>query len=107
MAEFVNTIDVVGDDALVDSIITGTITEFKDDTVITIGYNMFYGCASLVTVDIPAVTEIQQQAFRGCSKLVSVNIPNVTVIDSAFYTCQNLTKVDAPRLVAINGWSAF
>ena len=33
MAEFINTIDVVGDEALADSIIERTITEFKDDHV--------------------------------------------------------------------------
>ena len=36
MTDFTNTIDVVGDEALSDSIIERTITEFKDDHVITV-----------------------------------------------------------------------
>ena len=38
MTDFTNTIDVVGDEALSDSIIERTITEIKDDHVLTVGH---------------------------------------------------------------------
>ena len=107
MAEFVNSIDVVGDDALVDSIISRTITEFKDNTLITIGGNAFASCANLITVDIPAVTVIESEGFRDCLKLETVNIPSVTTINGAFYYSKKLTTVDAPKLVSMKGWSSF
>ena len=50
MAEFINTIDVLGDDAVMDSIIERTITEFKDNVIQTIGQYAFYGCTNLVTL---------------------------------------------------------
>ena len=42
MSEFINTIDVLGDDAVIDSIIDRTITEFKDNTLTTIGQYAFF-----------------------------------------------------------------
>lgn len=50
MTDFTNTIDVVGDEALSDSIIERTITEFKDDHVLTVGHGAFYYCTALTKI---------------------------------------------------------
>ena len=76
MSEFINTIDVLGDDAVVDGIIQRTITEFKDNVVSKVGQYAFYGCASLTNVDLPAVTEIENDAFNGCTILTVVVLRN-------------------------------
>ena len=76
MAEFINTIDVLGDDAVIDSIIERTITEFKDDVITTVGQYAFYGCTALTVVDVPNVTRIEQNAFCKCSALNALILRN-------------------------------
>jgi hypothetical protein len=66
---FVNTVDVLGDDVVVDSIIEGTITEFRDDTITKIGAGKFYACKNLKLVDLPNVTDIGSVAFFGSTAL--------------------------------------
>ena len=108
MVEFVNTIDVLGDDALVDSLIEKTLTEFKDNTLTAIGENAFYDIKQLTTIDVPSAITIRDQAFRGCNRLAEVNIPSVTTIGyGAFYSDERLVKLDAPMLTAINGRIVF
>ena len=50
----------------------------------------FYGCSSLVSIELPAsITEIGGNAFRGCSSLASARMPaNMPEIGlSAFHGC--------------------
>lgn len=123
MAEFINTIDVLGDDAVIDSIIQRTITEFKDNTLETVGKYAFYGCTALETVDMPNATSIGESAFYGSGPLTDVNFPNVTKIEnnafraakltranfpelpasasSAFYDCKSLTQANFPKLTTV------
>lgn len=114
MADFINTVDVLGDDAVIDSIINRTITEFKDDSVITIGPSAFYGCKQLTEVDCPAVTIIDQNAFYGASMLSRVNFPNAvelhpykTTASSAFRNCTSLRTAVFPEVTSINGYYLF
>ena len=98
MADFINTIDALGDDAVIDSIINRTITEFKDDRITKVGQSAFQKCTSLKTLDIPSVLTINYGAFYGCTALSSINIPAVTSINAynAFSNCKALTKVVLP-----------
>ena len=99
MAEFINTIEVVGDEALTDSIIQRTITEFKDMMVRTVGLSAFYGCNKLEIVDLPNVTTLNNSAFRYCSALRSINLPSATSLgDYSFQGCSTLSFVDLPKL---------
>lgn len=61
-----------------------------------IGYQCFYNCSSLVTVNLPeGLKEIRSQAFSGCSSLSKINIPSsVTAISDAFSGCSKLTSVN-------------
>ena len=72
MADFINTVDVIGDEALMDSIIDRSITEFHDETITTVGEYAFYGCNALAKVDVPNVTSIAAYSLYGCSGLYAL-----------------------------------
>ena len=69
MSEFINTIEVLGDEATMDAIIERTITEFRDNVLTGVGVYAFYGCAALETVDLPGITSIAANAKQNCSSL--------------------------------------
>lgn len=68
------------------------------------GYT-FYGCPLLETVELPeSVTEIGFGAFGGCNSLSSVNTSNVkTIGGDAFVDCGLLTSVDCSSAERIGG----
>lgn len=129
MADFINTIDVLGDDVVMDSIIQRTITEFKDDVITHVGSNAFYECTALETVDLPNVTVIGSESFFRCSSLTSINIPRATFLGSRcigatgiksicipsvkdltsqqFRDATLLEKIDAPVLERLSGSSVW
>ena len=53
MAKFINTIDKLGDNAVMDSIIDGSIVEFMDDGAFNIFNTAFDGCTALRTINCP------------------------------------------------------
>ncbi len=76
-------------------------------TVTSIGDSAFYGCSSLVSVDMPSVTSIGERAFYNCASLASVEMPSVKKIgEYAFSQCTSLVSVDLPSAVSI-GNGAF
>lgn len=106
MSGFINTIDVLGDDVVIDSIIDRTITEFKDDTLTSVGKYAFYNCTALSNVDIPNATGLYGYSFQGCTALVSINAPNVTNQDLPwehyqFKNCTALKSVNLPALTQV------
>lgn len=102
MADFINTIDVLGDDAVVDGIITGTITEFKDDTITEVGKSAFRDCAELEVVCFPNVTKALGNAFHRCRSLKSADLPNLTDADAYLFSeCESLSSVNLPKLTTI------
>jgi hypothetical protein len=103
MAEFVNTIDALGDDAVVDSIITRTITEFKDDKITSVGNNAFNGCVSLSEVSLPECTHLMAGAFGGCSALEEISMPNlVTTSGAVFQGCTALKRINMPEVTNLD-----
>ena len=99
MADFVNTIDLLGDEAVTKALVERTITEFTK--------NAFYCHPSLQSVNFPNATVINEYAFYS-SALVSVNAPKVTSANiSAFHYCSALTSVNLPNLWGVpqNGFS--
>jgi hypothetical protein len=95
---------------------TNTLIQGCNNSVIPngvtyIGYDAFYGCTGLTSIDIPAsVTAIYGKAFMGCTGLTSIEIPaSVTNIDQwAFDDCTSLNSVTiyAPELSGY-GYGAF
>lgn len=107
MSEFINTTDLLGDDAVCDGIITKTLTEYADDTIKDIGDYSFYNCAKLKKVDLPNAERIGVFSFYGCSGIETVNIPLATEIGNyAFYSNGKMKSVNAPLATSL-GKMAF
>ena len=93
-----NTIDIIGDNALIDQIISRTITEIEDDTLLSVGSTAFSSCSSLTSVKLTAATSIDGSAFNGCSNLTSIKLPATTSIgSSAFGSCTKLADIYLPN----------
>lgn len=107
MSEFTNTIDIVGDDVLADSIIARSVTEFHDNVVQKIGTGAFANCDLLTSVDCPTATSVSGSAFAYCDVLIDANLPLVTTIGvQVFDNCPALTKITLPSVTSI-GSQAF
>lgn len=106
MSEFINTIDVLGDDAVIDSIIQRTITEFKDNRVKTLGQWAFNGCKELEIVDLPNLTDAWgEEIFAGCVSLKSISFPKLIswrATASLFSGCTNLASVSLPQITVLD-----
>lgn len=111
MSDFINTIDALGDDAVMDSIIDRTITEFKDDQLTTVNSYAFYGCTALETVDLPNVTSVGNYAFDKAGSTtdgLELNLPNLTTMSygglaGAYVTTLYLPKISQIPLQAFSG----
>lgn len=103
MSDFVNTYELIGDQALTDGLIDGTVTDLKDDRITSIRTCMFRYNKSLVSIDCPNVTNIGYQSFDSATALKSVRFNNATYIDNyGFAACTSLTDVDLPLLAEAN-----
>ena len=80
MAEFINTVDIIGDDALTDSIIDRSITEYRDDSLTNIGIYAFNRCSKLTTIDFPSISSMGSSQFSGCSALATIILRNNTLV---------------------------
>ena len=92
---------------------TGTITDcdwsvteavipdtIEGVSVTSIGYEAFYGCYGLSSIEIPAsVTSIEERAFYDCEGLSSIEIPaSVTSIGTeAFVYCSSLSNINVEK----------
>ncbi len=104
MADFINTVDVIGDDVLTDSIIMKTVTEYKDDQIKQLGWYAFYNCIALECVDLPNITIMGQGVFTGCSGLKKINIPKITALQQGTFSgCSSLVVLDLPGVTALMG----
>ena len=107
MSDFVNTVDSIGDEALINSIINRSITEIRDNYVTSIGAYALYGCSNLAAVDFPAAASIGDSAFQSCTNLATVDFPVVAKVGQyAFKDCSKLTAVNLPVATSI-GMAAF
>ena len=75
MADFQNTIDIVGDAVAARMIVDRTIEEYNDDVMTSVGEYAFYNCSALTSVYIPRITSIANFVFYNCSNLESVYLP--------------------------------
>ena len=107
MSEYTYTVDVIGDDALTDSVIMRTVTEVIDQHINTISDYAFYGCTALKTVIGANVTGIRSDCFTGCTALETVSFPVLKIMDGYFRNCTALKNVDLPQLKDIRRQYAF
>ena len=107
MSDFINTTDILGDDAVCDGIITKTLSEYADNHITAIGDYVFYNCNKLRSLNLPKATSIGVFAFYGCSLMIMVELPVATLIDNyAFYNGRSLEVINVP-LVTELGKAAF
>ena len=105
---YVNTIDVFGDDVLTDALITREFPEefsgdFIDDKIIKVGAYSLYGCNDVVNAYLPLVTIVQASGFAYSMNLLSVDLPECTeVAQSALQHCEKLLEVNMPKLIRLN-----
>lgn len=92
--------------ALADSIVERTITEFTNHRITKIGSYAFARHSLLTKIDIPNVTHIDLYGFNYCTGLTEIVLPSVKRIESqSFNSCGKLTKIDAPMLEYIGSHS--
>lgn len=104
MNGFINTVDVIGDEALINSFIDGSITEYKDNKVTTIRENCISYLNSLTIVELPKVTTVGDSNFVFCPALLTVILPQITVVYSnTLYNCEALATVDFSNVTNIYG----
>jgi hypothetical protein len=103
---FVNTVDVIGDDALTDSIIDRSITTYNDDSLINIGAYALSNCSNLTSANFPSVTALSMNVFLRCSNLRCVDLASVLVTfgNGVFSNCTNLEALilRGNRVSAVN-----
>lgn len=105
MPAFINTIDILGDDAVLDRIIDRSITEFKDDVITSLGQNALRNCSNLIHVDLPSVTAVGREAFAKCTALNYVNLPIANNISNmVFDHCSSLISITLPAATAITDY---
>ena len=103
MADFINTIDTLGDDAVFGSIINKTISEFKDTKVTKVGRSAFCKCTALTVVDLPNADEAGIYAFQGCTALKTVNLAKANRLNQrCLEGCNALTELNAPMVKIID-----
>lgn len=91
-----------GGSELEDALVTGTLSEYRNDRVTSIGSCAFYSYSSLISIDFPNVTDIGSFAFQYCYNLTDINFPNAINIGAyAFSFCTNLTNLNLPNVTDI------
>lgn len=137
MSDFINTVDTIDDDVLMDSLITKSFSgSFNDDKITQIKPYAFAYCTNLESVCFPNVTNIGGGAFTGSglkaitpetfpkvtrfpyqygprtfseSALETVEWPSLTSLDEdeLFPDCTSLKSISLPNLSEIEGYGGL
>lgn len=110
MPNFVNTIELLGDNPTFVAMVEGTLEEFNDDVLATIRGSAFQLYRTLKSVNLPNVIEIKSTAFQNCSNLTTVQLAKATSIGgSAFQYCGSLKTLVLrnPTVVTLSSTSVF
>lgn len=110
MSDYVNTVSVIGDQALTDSIIDGSVTEIVDDYTTSVfelarRTNLkkavflsatyvgdMSGCTALEELVLPKVESYR--SFRDCASLKKIELPSLTGVLGDMWGCRALEYVD-------------
>lgn len=91
-----------GTDERFKQLVEKTIAEVSDDTVTSVGSDVFKSCSQLTSVNLPLATSVGSGAFNSCYQLTSINLPSVTSIGTnAFSSCSKLTSVNVPNVTSV------
>ncbi len=111
MAVVEKTIDIIGDDAFCDMLITRTIPEgapadIYDDAVKSLRSYALRGIVELQSVHMPNVTRCGASALYNCRGLKTVEMENCTQIDErAFQDTPILESFTMPKLKTMGSYS--
>lgn len=99
--------DNLFDTAIEDALVSGTLTTYSNDRVTTARWSVFKG-TNIEYLDFPNATgTLGTTALQGSSKLKGINIPKITQVnDQAFMNCTALEKISLPSVDKISS-SAF
>lgn len=98
---------------LLEKVLDDSVTTFEiHEDCKAIDYEVFSGCDSLISINIPSHVEcIYSQAFSGCDSLSSVSFElptSLTQLDSGvFHNCSSLTEFTVPSTVTTMGERLF
>lgn len=79
MAEFINTIDVLGDDGLFDALVENTLEEFSDNVITMLGWSVLGYQPNLKKVNVPNVTVIWNHCFYNSASLTALILSSSTI----------------------------
>lgn len=102
MSDFINSIEVLGDETVLKSLISRNITEYKDDILLTVGQNAFSYCYYMTNVDLPNVETIGLSAFSNCAALVSINIQKLKSVPTTGFNNTRIERISIPNATSIN-----
>ena len=69
-------------------------------------YRALYKRESLISIDLPKCTTVDECAFENCTSLENVNLPECTTVDmSAFSHCEKLQNVNIPKCTIIESFT--
>lgn len=101
MAEFINTIDALGDEVVINTVIDRSITEFKDNQITSVSDAAFSGCTSLTEIELPEVTSVGQYAFGYCN-FAELNMPKLkSAGNNAFRYNTSIKALDGPNITSL------
>lgn len=105
---FINTRDVIGDQATLDGLVGHTLSEFSENGANAIGSYAFHMNTGLNYVEMPGIVgSVGHYAFARCGNLKSAIFADLKQLGSSmFQSCSSLTTISAPELVS-GGMSAF
>jgi len=106
MSDFINSVDILGDEAVTVSLIDATITEFSDDVITKVGGHGFRGCSKLKTLNLPKVTSVPGNFITDCASLTELHLPGLTSIGMnafSYRLCPN-KRLTFPSLTSIGNY---
>lgn len=93
-----------GSDDIARALVDRSITEYRDDTIKSVGDSAFRRCGNLTNVQLPSAERIGNEAFAYCANIVSIDLPNATTAGAgAFTNCSSLVNLNLPKVSVIGG----
>ena len=94
MNEFIDTIDVLGEQEFRKEFFARTLTEFRDSHLTSVASTMLRGFSALSIIDLPNCKILGGYPFSGCSKLLSVNLPYISSTTDYLFAYTGISSTD-------------
>ena len=111
MSNFINTLDILGDNAFSDAILEGTLEELHDDTITHLTLSHFGGYTKLKSVNLPKLIGMGVHYFSDSTYLESVSFSVITGLGTyQFNGCAKLTRLilrNTPSICTLSAVNCF